>query len=185
MERFYRDSRGAWFPAEMFVDTSGMRRRYLPPVPIRCPGDKVLEPPTRYDDGTTHDRSKASRAGMRYIASWRKMHPFSSVTTSVELECFDFGDLSLFNDEGMLLGTMMEQLYNHWSHKCPDCCIFPLWFGEFIRDFDPIIDIAFKFGNHGVRRLPGGLNNTGWETLAKLRAGQVELTGEIDVVKPY
>lgn len=148
---------------------------------ILCRGDLVVRADIRYPDGTTYGRSRASRAIQHYCASWRKMHPFSAVTTAVEFECFDFGDLSIFNDEGMLFGDMMEQLFRHWANDCPDCCIFEFWFSDFVKPYN----INLNCGDHGVQKLPGGLNNTGWETLDKLRAGQVELTGHVDVVKGY
>lgn len=139
----------------------------------------VICPPVRYADGTSYGRSRKSRAVQRYTSSWRYMHPFSAVTTSVEVECFDFGQLELTDYQGLRAGKMMELLGEHWGNTCPDCSVPDYWFGEFVTMFDD----PRNRGDHGVKKL--GLNNTGWEALAKLRAGRVRLAGVKDNVRPY
>lgn len=179
---------------ELFVDHyfHGSRGRYFVIGPVPIPGrgmtysdDIVIRPQPKLIDGSTRGSTPKRRAVQRYEASWRKMHPFSAVTASVEIECFSSGALKVRSDwaYAMLSGEMMERLGEHWGEFCPDCCIVDYWFSEFIKDVSHTDNSHWNRGQHGVRKL--GLNNTGWEVLEKLRANKVQATGEQDRIRPF
>jgi hypothetical protein len=112
------------------------------------------------------------------------MVPFSAATTSFEVECFDNGDLEIYNDEGLTAGDMMEQLGRHWGHVCPDCCIFDYWFAEFVVYCCRTDRSWWNRGEHDVRKL--GLDNTGWDALSVMyEANTVAPTGHKDRQRPY
>jgi hypothetical protein len=148
------------------------------------PREVILVPPKRYPDGTIHNRSHRTHAVQRFNASWRKMAPFSAETTSIQVECFDFGFLEIYEDEGLTAGAMMEQLGRHWGYDCPDCCIFDYWFAEFVQYCCYTDQSYMNRGEHGVRKL--GLDNTGWDALSEMSEHDtVRLTGIKDRHRPY
>jgi hypothetical protein len=185
-DNFYRGIRGVYYA-----------KNAVPPyrIPdISYPGELVLRPKMRHGDGTTETifsngkparHSSKTNAVMSYDASWRKMHPFSATTSSIEVECFDFGNLEIFCDWGLLCGNMMEQLGNHWSEQCQECCIPEFWFSEFIKlACRPDGSHANNRGDHGVRKL-GSVDQTGWEILALLNAAPVKPGYFLDRIRPY
>jgi len=176
IERYFRGSRGGFFPSDPNV---------TPDQYINWTGELIVLPQIKLPDGTTYGRSSKTRAVQRKDASWRKMHPFSAITASIEVECFDFGAFEVYCDWGMLAGSMMDQLGEHWSNTCPECCILDFWFSEFIKQICLTDQSHLNRGKHGVRKLPGGLNNTGWEVLAKLSAAKVRVTNIKDRIRPF
>lgn len=176
MERFYRGSRGGFYPKELNISPEGY---------LDYSGDLVVRPQIKLANGEVLGRSRKTRAVQRYDASWRKMHPFNAVTASIEVECFDFGAFEVYCDWGMLAGSMMEQLGEHWSKTCPECCIIDFWFSEFIKQVCFTDQSHWNRGKHGVKKLPGGLNNTGWEVLVELNAAKVHTTGVKDRIRPF
>jgi len=144
----------------------------------------MLVRPRRYADGTIHGSSHRTHAVERFTASWRRMAPFSAATTSIQVECFDFGFLDLYEDAGLTAGSLMEQLGEHWGSECPDCCIFDFWFAEFVLPCCYTDQSYMNRGEHGVRKL--GLDNTGWDALCKMyELDNVSLTGIKDRQRPY
>jgi hypothetical protein len=65
------------------------------------------------------------------------------------------------NFRSELAGSMMDQLGEHWSKTCPGCCIIDFWFSRFIKQICLTDQSHLNRGKHGVKKLPGGLNNTG------------------------
>jgi hypothetical protein len=189
-ERFFRGIHGAFYPNSA-----------IPPqhIPDLSHGNEVLVlPKRRHGDGTTESLfangepvrlARRTRAVMNYDASWRKMHPFSATTSSIEVQCFDFGPLEVFCDWGLLCGNMMEQLGNHWGEQCLDCCIPEFWFSEFVElsylTDDTYDDERSRFnrGDHGARKL-GSVDQTGWEILALLNAAPVKPGYFLDRIRP-
>jgi hypothetical protein len=173
IERFYRGIRGGFYTADFI------------PGGTAASGNSPLHvlPQIRLPDGTTEGRSRCTRAVQRYDASWRKMNLFSEITSSIEVECFDFDSFEVFLDHGMTAGYIMEVLGQHWSITCPDCCILDFWFREFIDDVCHIDNSHWNRGKHGVKKL--GLNHTGWEILAMLGAGRLETTDFKDRIRPF
>lgn len=169
-ERCFRGSRGGYYPTNLASYSLGSV-------------NLEVRPQIKLPDGTTVGRSRKTRAVQRYDASWRKMHPFSAITSSIEVECFDFGAFEVFFDFGMLAGHMMDQLGQHWGALCPDCCIPDFWFSEFVKDVCHTDNSHWNRGKHGVKKM--GLNNTGWEILAKLSAGKIQATGVKDRIRPF
>jgi hypothetical protein len=173
IERFYRGIRGGFFTADFIP--GGTAASGSSPL--------LVIPQIRLPDGTTEGRSRRTRAVQRYDASWRKMNLFSEITTSIEVECFDFGSFEVFLDHGMTAGYIMEVLGQHWSITCPDCCIFDFWFREFTDNVCHTDNSHWNRGKHGVKKL--GLNHTGWEILAMLGDGRLETTGFKDRIRPF
>lgn len=181
-ERFFNGIRCVYYPEDD-----------VPPYTrpdIAYGGPLVVHPKARHADGTTQGwgpndlRSPEDRAVLRYEASWRKMHPFSATTSSIMIECFDFGLLEVHCDWGLLCGSMMEQLGEHWSIKCRECCIPHFWFEEFTKKVSLADGFHVNRGNHGVRKL-GSVNHTGWEILALLNAAPVQVSCFQDRIRPY
>lgn len=184
-ERFFHGIRGIHYPKDAVPP-------YLIPDSSYV-GSVVQHPKNRHWDGTTEARysngkpaghSKKTNDVLNYDASWRKMHPFSATTSSIEVECFDFGDFEVFCDWGLLCGSLMEQLGEHWSEKCKDCCIPDFWFGEFIKQCCYTDLSHLNRGNHGVRKL-GSVYQTGWEILGLLNANPVTVSCFQDRIRPY
>jgi hypothetical protein len=165
-ERYYRGTRGGFYPA-------GGNSTY----------DLVVRPQEKNLDGSTKGRSRKTRAVTRRDASWRKMHPFSALTASIAVECFDFGNFEVFCDWGMLAGSMMDQLGEHWGNICPECCIPDFWFSELIKEVCYTDGSWCNRGKHGVRRI--GINHTGWEVLGRLNRSRVRLTDIKEYIRPY
>ena len=149
-----------------------------------------MHPKVRHADGTTQGwgpndvRSPQDQAVLRYDASWRRMHPFSATTSSIMVECFDFGPIEVHCDWGLLCGSMMEQLGEHWSTKCRECCIPHFWFAEFTQKVCYTDGSHVNRGNHGVRKL-GSVDQTGWEILALLNAAPIGVSCFQDRIRPY
>ncbi|KAM0707051.1 hypothetical protein Q7P35_006382 [Cladosporium inversicolor] len=184
-ERFFHGIRGIFYPKDAVPP-------YLIPDSSYV-GDVAQHPKNRHWNGTTEARysngkparhSKKTNAVLNYDASWRKMHPFSATTSSIEVECFDFGDFEVFCDWGLLCGSLMEQLGEHWSEKCKDCCIPDFWFAEFIKEVCYTDLSHFNRGNHGVRKL-GSVHQIGWEILGLLNANPVTGSCFQDRIRPY
>lgn len=171
IERYYRGSRGGYHA----INTDYSPGKDLPQL--------VVRPQIKLADGTTRGSSKKTRAVQRNDASWRKMHPFSALTASIEVECYDNGAFEAYCDWGMLAGSMMDQLGEHWANICPDCCIVDYWFSEFIKPVCSTDNSHWNRGDHGVKKL--GLDNTGWEILAKLADGKIQTTGVKDRIRPF
>jgi len=183
--RFYRGIRAEFYPENA-----------VPPYRLPDPyytGDLVIHPQMRHGDGTTETilyngkpavHSRKTRAVLRYAASWRKMHPFSATTSSIEVECFDFGSFEVFCDWGMLCGSLMEQLGEHWSQTCPECCIPHFWFDEFIKKGCHTDGSHVNRSKHGVRKL-GSVDMTGWEILTLLNTDPVRPMYFQDRIRPY
>jgi hypothetical protein len=176
IERYFRGSRGGFYPSDPTIP---------PDQFINWDGDLVVHPQLKLADGTVPGHSRKTRAVQHKDASWRKMHPFSATTASIEVECFDFGPFEVYCDWGMLAGSMMDQLGEHWSKTCPECCILDFWFSEFIKQICLTDQSYVNRGKHGVKKLPGGLNNTGWEVLTKLNAAKVQVTNVKDRIRPF
>jgi len=68
---------------------------------------------------------------------------------------------------------MMEQLGEHWSAMCPECCIPQFWFSEFITQVSHTDRSHVNRGKHGVRKL-GSVNMSGWEILDLMNASRME-----------
>lgn len=181
-ERFFRGVRCVYYPKDAVPP-------YIRPD-INYNGPRVVHPKVRHGDGTTQGwgpndlRSPQDQAVLRYDASWRKMHPFSATTSSIMVECFDFGPVEVHCDWGLGCGSMMEQLGEHWSTKCRECCIPDFWFAEFIKKVGFTDQSDINRGNHGVRKL-GGVDQTGWEILALLNAAPIEVFCFKDRIRPY
>ena len=181
-ERFFRGIRCVFYPESAVPP-------YIRPD-ITYEGPLAVHPKIRHADGTTQGwhptdgRSLETQAVMRYEASWRKMRPFSATTSSVEFECFDFGLIDVHCDWGLLCGNMMEQLGEHWSTTCRECCIPHYWFAEFTKKVSYTDGSHVNRGNHGVRKL-GSVNQTGWEILALLNAAPIEVSCFKDRIRPY
>ena len=181
-KRFFKGIRCVYYPEDAVPP-------YIRPE-IAYGGPLVVHPKVRHADGTTQGwgptdvRSREDQAAMRYEASWRKMYPFSATTSSIMVECYDFGTVEVHCDWGLLCGSMMEQLGEHWSTKCRECCIPQFWFEEFIQKVSSTDGSHVNRGNHGVRKL-GSVNQTGWEILALLNAAPVHVSCFQDRIRPY
>jgi hypothetical protein len=173
--RFWRSARGNWYdrPDEWYPNPKSIKDKER---------ETYIGAPRRFPDGTIQGSSHRSHTVERPSASWRRMVPFSATTTSFEVECFDNGDLEVYDDEGLTAGDMMEQLGRHWGNVCPDCCIFDYWFAEFVCHTD---HSYWNRGEHGVRKLALD-NTTGWDALSEMyEADIVAVTGVKERHRPY
>jgi hypothetical protein len=181
-DNFFRGIRG------VFYAKNDVPPYYRPDITYS--GELVQRPKIRHGDGTTQGwlptdvRSSKTRAVLSYDASWRRMHPFNATTTAIEVECFDSGSFEVYDDWGLLCGSLMEQLGEHWSTRCRECCIPEFWFSEFIKKVCHTDGSHANRGNHGVRKL-GSVDQTGWEILALLNAAPVRLGYFQDRIRPY
>lgn len=176
--RYWISARGTWYdrPDEWYPNPKSINQKDR---------EAYILPPKRTAAGTIWGSSHRTHAVELFSASWRRMVPFSATTTSFEVECFDNGDLEVYDDEGLTAGDMMEQLGRHWGNVCPDCCIFDYWFAEFVKYCCHTDHSYWNRGEHGVRKLALD-NTTGWDALSEMyEADIVAITGVKERHRPY